>query len=327
MFDIITFGSATRDMFVASKEFAVLKDDKFATGEGICVSAGSKVYIDDLLFATGGGGTNAAATFALQGLKAAYVGKVGNDPGGKAIIDELKSFGIKSFVVETNERATAYSIILSAPGKERSILVYRGASHLLKKKEIPFNKLKTKWFYLSPLSGECAELFEPILNFAKENKIKTAVNPGHSQLKLGKEALRPLLNKIDILILNQEEAAELTGVPYQDEKEIFGALDELAPGIVVMSKGPEGVVTSDGKNLYRAGIPKSGLVDRTGAGDAFGSGFVAGFIQSQGSIEHAIQLGTANATSCVQQMGAKNGLLKKKEWGEWEKVKVSVNKI
>lgn len=326
MYDIITFGSATRDMFITSKEFTVLKDSSFPTGAGLCASAGSKIYIDDLFFATGGGGTNTAATFSYQGLKTAYVGKVGDDSGGQAIIDELKHLGIKDFVKKGAEKKTAYSVVLSAPQKERTILVYHGACHFLADKDIPWMELKAKWFYLAPLSGDCASLFQPIIEFAAEHKIKVAVNPGSSQLKMGKEALKPLLNKIDILILNQEEAAELTGVPFQNESEVFKALDELIPGIAVMSKGPEGVVASDGKNLYRAGIPESGLVDRTGAGDAFGSGFVSAIIQGK-DIEYAIQLGTANATSCVQQIGAKNGLLKKGEWGEWERVKVESEKL
>ncbi len=94
-----------------------------------------------------------------------------------------------------------------------------------------------------------------------------------------------------------------------------------------MSKGPAGVVVSDGQNIYRAGIPKSGLADRTGAGDAFGSGFVSGLIQTNGDVSYAIQLGTANATSCIQRIGAKNGLLEKGEWGPWEKVEVAIQSL
>ncbi len=67
-------------------------------------------------------------------------------------------------------------------------------------------------------------------------------------------------------------------------------------------------------------------MDRTGAGDAFGSAFVAVIIRG-GTIEEAIQLGTANATSTVQQIGAKNGLLKKGNWGPWEKVQVEIKKL
>ncbi len=83
MFDVITFGSATRDLFLKSKDFKILKSNKFITGQGLCFNLGSKIYLDDLFFATGGGGTNTAATFVRQGFKTAYVGIVGRDAGGR----------------------------------------------------------------------------------------------------------------------------------------------------------------------------------------------------------------------------------------------------
>ena len=100
----------------------------------------------------------------------------------------------------------------------------------------------------------------------------------------------------------------------------------MVKGIVVMTKGPEGVAVSDGQYRYLAGIPKSGMVDRTGAGDAFASAFVSGYI-AKGEIAHAVQLGTANATAVIQEFGAANGILKKGDWGIWEKVEVRKEKI
>jgi len=322
MFDIITFGSATQDIFVSSKDFGLEKNSKFRTGAGLCMSAGSKLYVDDVLIQTGGGGTNSAVTFALQDFKTAYVGKVGDDSAGRALIEELKSFGIETkFVKIDKENKTALSIILVLPDGERTILVYQGACNELKKEDISFGELEAKWIYMSGLSGSCSGLFEPIVNFAHEKGIRIAINPGKDQLELGQDALRPILQKINVLILNQEEASILCGADYKNEKELFRKLDELVPGIVVMTKGPKGVTVSDGKNLYSAGVPKSEVIDRTGAGDSFGSGFVAGLIQ-QNDISHAIKLATANATSNVAIIGAKTGLLKKGEWGRWEKVEI-----
>ncbi|GAI51851.1 unnamed protein product [marine sediment metagenome] len=84
------------------------------------------------------------------------------------------------------------------------------------------------------------------------------------------------------------------------------------------------MVVSDGKKLYRAKPAKTKVIDRTGAGDSFTSGFVSGFIQSKGNIEYAIQLGVANATYCLKKCGAKEGLLEKGE--KFKKVKVSILK-
>jgi len=328
MYDVITFGSATRDIFARGKEFKIIDSPEFVTGKALAVEAGGKIYIEELVFATGGGGTNCAASFALQGLETAYVGLIGNDQSGLEVFREMNDLGVDcSFIKTTQKASTPHSIILSALGKDRSILVYEGASHLLSLEDIPFERLKqSRWFYLSGLSGEASKTFEPIINFAADNKIKLAVNPGHDQLTKDLDVLKKLLNKIDILLVNQEEATLITGIYFKEEEELFKKFDELVPGIAVMSKGKDGVAVSDGKSIYRAGIPESGYVDRTGSGDAFGSGFAATIING-GSVSEAIQFGTANATGTIQKLGAKNGLLKKGEWGPWEKVQVSVQGI
>jgi len=321
-YDIITFGSATQDVFMSSRELQVVEDEKFSTKKGLCVSLGSKMHMESVFFAMGGTGSNTAATFGEQGLKTAYLSTIGKDPAGQIVKDELKKHNVSlDLLKEVDNYPTAFSVILSLPEVGRSILEKLGACHEITEGDVDFNQLQSKWFYIASLSGKSSKIFKPVVDFAVKNKIKIAINPGRTQLSDDLETLRLLLDKIDVLILNQEEAAKLTGLDFEQEKEVFKKLDELVRGIVVMTKGPRGVTVSDGKNLYSAGIPESKLVDRTGAGDAFGSGFVSGWIQKQ-DISYAIQLGTANATSCLGQMGATNGLLKKGEWGNWEKIKV-----
>ncbi|MDD2730927.1 MAG: carbohydrate kinase family protein [Candidatus Portnoybacteria bacterium] len=323
MFDVITFGSATFDIFARSKNLKIIDCADFPNGKAMAIGAGAKVYIEEMVFASGGGGTNSAATFARQELETAYVGLVGEDANGRELLQEMAKLGANtSFMKITKLAKTPCSIILSG-GEERSILVFEGASHLLAESDIDWRKIKkTKWFYVAGLSGESSKVFGKIIDFAKENGIKVAVNPGKEQLGRDLADLKKLLPKIDILLVNQEEASQIAGVDFKNEEELFRKFDELVPGIAVMSKGKEGVSVSDGKNIHRAGIPESGYVDRTGAGDAFGSGFVSKIIAGA-SIQEAIQFGTANATSIVQQVGAKNGLLKKGEWGQWPKVEVS----
>ena len=325
MFDIITFGSATHDIFLQSKTFKIIGEKKFITGKGLCLSLGQKIEVKDIYFSTGGGGTNTATTFASQGFKTAYCGVVGNDPAGEEVIKDLKKFKTDTrFVLKTKKKPTNLSVILSSDGQERTILVYRGASEELTKNKVPWSQLKAKWFYLAPLSGKLCGLFETLVDFAQKNKIKVMANPGNSQLNLPQQTLKRILKKIDILVLNQEEASLLTKIPYQQEEEIFKKIDELSPGIAIMTKGPAGVVVSDGNYLYQAEPLKVKVVDRTGAGDAFAAGFLSGLIQS-GQIVYAIQLGIANSSACLQKIGAKNGLLKKNQ--KWSKVKVKIKKL
>lgn len=323
MYDIITFGSAAQDINLKSKAFKVTKDNKdFVTGEGLCLALGSKIDIEDIKFTSGGGGTNTAVTFAKQGFKTAFCGVVGDDTAGKEIIDELKRLKVDTnLVVKTKEKETNHSVVISSEGEDRTILAYRGASDLFGKDNIPWSKLKTKWIYLAPLSGLLCDTFEDIVNFAFENKIKIAVNPGNTQLSLPTEDIIRILKKIDILILNQEEASFLTKISFHEESEIFKKIDEMCPGVAVMTKGGEGVVVSDGKYLYSAAPhPDRKIVDTTGAGDSFAAGFLSDYIRHNGDIEKAVQLGIANSEANIAEIGAKTGLLDKNS--KFERVEV-----
>jgi len=322
MYDIITFGSASWDIFIKPRSFCKIFDKKkFITGDGICFDLGSKVDIDDIYFCSGGGGTNTAATFSKQGFKVSYCGMIGDDVSGNEIINELKQFNIDTqFIYKTKKSKTNHSIAISGiENEDRTMLVYRGASEFLKKKDIPFNKLKAKWFYLAPLSGNLSKIFELLVNFAYKNNIKIAVNPGNTQLSFPLEKLKKILKKVDILILNQEEASFLTKIPYEKEKEILKKIREISNGLIIITKGSEGVSVLNDKYLYKAKTFNTKVIDKTGAGDSFSSGFISGFI-SKNNIEYAIQLGSANATSCLQKWGAKNGLLSKND--KFKKIKV-----
>lgn len=312
MYDIIAFGAAAQDVYFASKKLMAVSGQEFTTGQGVCLNLGSKIEMDDVFFSSGGGGTNAAATFAKQGFKTAYFGQVGQDCFGESIIKELKDLKINTGLVKKSaQKPTNTSVILSLPKKDRTILVYRGASDFLTKKDIPWNKIKkTRWFYLAPFSGKLADLTLELVSFAKKNKIKVAINPGYKQLSLSEPILKEIFKKVDILILNQEEASLVTKIPYQREKEIFKKLDEMVSGICVMTKGSDGSLASDGQNLYYAEALPSQEVDLTGGGDSFAAGFVTGLIRKD-DIAYAMQLGAANSSLNIGQMGAKVGLLRK----------------
>ncbi len=283
MYDIITIGTATQDVFLTSPLFRVLYDPQhlkkinFPTGEAQCFALGGKIEVEKPVFATGGGATNTAVTFARQGLKTAALIRLGQDNSASQILEELQKEKINHLVIREKNQTTAFSLILLAPGGERTILVYRGASEDLKIKEMPFKKLQSSWAYIS---GKIPfQVTEKLFNYFSKNKILIAFNPSKYFLEMGIKKLHPLLTKTKVVILNREEAANLTGFDYKKEKEIFKKLDEVVDGIAVMTDGANGVLVSDGIHLYSAGIFKGGIIDRTGAGDAFGSGFVAGLIK------------------------------------------------
>ncbi len=320
MLDVVTFGSATWDIFLRDDEFRSRREADSPTGEEICSPLGTKVEIDEARFFTGGGGTNSLATFLAQGLKAAYCGAVGSDPMGDEVVKEIKKMGAKDTLISrVKDKMTNFSVILSISGKDRTALVYRGASeHFpVTLTEIP----PTKWFYIAPLSGKSATSFEKIVNFAHKRGIKTAVNLGKDQLNIPPDRLKKILAKTEVLILNQEEASILAGIDYSREDEIFKKIAGSYRGTFVMTKGSRGVIVFDKGVVYRAGIIKSKVVDRTGAGDSFGSAFISGIILGK-SIDESIQLAAANSSSCLKEWGAKNGILSKGD--SYRKVKVDI---
>jgi len=329
MYDVIVIGTATRDGFFEGINFIKTKDSRFRVGEGICLPFGSKIEVPKVTFTTGGAGTNTAVTFARQGLKTAVICRVGSDVSGEEIIRALKKEKINAgFVQKDKVVPTAYSVIFLTESGERTILSHKGAGEDLSEKEIPWKKLKTKWFYIASLGGN-EKLLRNLFSFAQKNKVKIAGNPGGRELTILKG--RPeLLSNYDVFIINQEEAAYLTDVSYQWEKEVFKKLDRWVKGIVVMTRGPKGLIVSDGETIWQAGIFKEEkIVDRTGAGDAFGSGFVSGLAQKK-DIEYAIYLGSANATAEVEVIGAKTGIMTKREFEKsprWKTLSIKTIKL
>lgn len=335
MHDIISIGSATRDVLIGLDGYSMIDSSEFITGRGLCLPFSSKLEIKKIVFTSGGGGTNAAVTFARQGLSTACVGVVGNDLNGQELLDELIKEGVDISCFQKHEDdLTAYSVILVDKTGERTILSYKGEGQHFDVNKIPFDKFKTNWLFLDSLGGHY-DLLETAVNWAVKNNIKIATNPGGKELAHGLDKLRQLLNNFAIVIMNQEEASKLMSIPYEEETKIFKVADELIRGIFVMTKGPKGVVVSDGENLYRASVPDSPIIERTGAGDAFSSGFMAEYMRStmdnrlstSEAITKAIQFATANASSVVTQYGAKAGILKKDDWGPWPLVEVNISKL
>jgi ribokinase len=311
MYDVITFGSATKDIFLRADENVVIESEKFASGKGVCFSLGSKINAEEIYFASGGGGTNVAVSFSKQGYNVAYCGKVGRDESGERVLKELEEQGVSTDIVSsTDKRPTNHSVIIDVPGLDRTILVYRGASDDHSGEDIDYENLKAKWFYIAPFSASTIDFFYDLLNYASSRGIKVMVNPSKSLLRDSR--FKESLQKIDVLLLNLEEASLLTGVDIQNEEEIVVKGASLTKGVFLITQGVRGVVAfADG--LYFRGRPIfPDSVDKTGAGDSFGAGFLSEFMRD-GDVEKSLQLGIANSTACLQKMGAKNGLLSKGE--------------
>lgn len=299
MFDVITIGAATIDIFVKSPQFIV--DNNL-----LSLEYSSKNEISQSLICSGGGATNSAVSFSRLGLKAACISLIGDDHLSNYIFDDLKKESVSTnLLIKNKGDSTDFSVILVAPDGGRSILTNRGSTRL-EEKYLNWNKIpKTKWFYISSLEGNL-DLLEKIIGYAKENNIKIALNPGNRELSQRKKLL-PLLKLVDFLLLNKTESETLTELDINDKK-FWDKLVSLSPSIISVTNGRDGAyVFTNGKHYYSP-IINTKPIDETGAGDSFGSTFVSALIYNL-SPEDALHWAIKNSASVVSSIGAKTSLL------------------
>lgn len=316
MYDVYTIGSATRDAFFEGLRFDYHADDPhMETKKGLCLPMGAKMQASHVTFTTGGGGTNTAVTFARQGLTTAVIARVGEDVSGREIAENLIKEGVDvSFLQKDSLHPTNYSVILMAEKAERTILVYKGAGESISFYNVPWEAIETKWFYVDSVAGN-EEIVKAVIKLKNEKGSKLMWNPGTSHLAKGLAWLKPYLASFDVIMMNKDELCTLLGISYENDTGIMDAFDALVPAIAIMTKGRQGVVLSDGRKRYSAGIfCEKALVDRTGAGDAFGSGFLVGYLK--GGIQEGIRVGSANSTSVLEHIGAKEGILRSDQISE-----------
>jgi ribokinase len=296
MFDVITFGSAVADVLV---DTAVYEKGKF-----MYYPIGEKILIKDLKFYVGGGGTNTAVAFSRLGLKTGFIGKVGDDESEKKILELLKNEKIKFLGKIEKGALSGYSIVLESQKKDRTILTYKGVNDKLRFKELNLREIKTKWLYLSALLGESFKTQKKLVGYLNKKGTKIAFNPSSYIIK--KLNLKPILKFCEILVLNKEEARM-----FVKKGDLLKELRKLGPKIVVITDRDKLISAYDGKNRYYLKPHKIKIVDRTGAGDAFASGFVAGRITGK-SIEDSLKLGLMESEAEIKYHGVKNKLLKMK---------------
>jgi len=314
MYDIITLGSATADVFVKTKGREIITHDHH---QDVAFPIGGKILIDKIDFDTGGGGTNSATACARLGLRTGWVGKLGNDPNSKHIRDVLKKEKI-TFLGATGKGSTGYSVILTGLQKDRSILTSKGINNSLSPNEVKWNRLKTKWFYFSSMLGKSFKTLEKAAMHAKKNKIKYAFNPSSYLAKQGIKKLRKILDGCDLLVLNKEEAQTLLKRKISMQG-MLKALQRHAK-LVVITDGKKGACAYNGINTYKITPGKQKIVETTGAGDAFAAGVMAGLIIKK-DLEYGLMLGQAEAEHVIMHIGAKEKLLTRKQANNWIKLK------
>lgn len=307
---MVSLGSALQDIYLIDH------DDLVATSIGDAaifgkVLVGSKVDIDRISYEVGGGGVNSAITFARHGHEAVFMGNVSRDPAGAAIIRRLDREGVDSSYVKFLERKTTGTsvVLLDTKSGERTILTCRGASEQFGNFEpSDLDLIQPDWLYVTTLRGDMDTLAK-FFRKAKELGVKVMFNPGVRELEHPNELLK-LLQYVDVLNVNKAEASQL--VPGVVLTELLYHLGGYVP-VVIITDGAMGGIAGDGTEVYRFGIYEDvRMKDSTGAGDAFGAGFLASIAAGK-SFRSALVFASANSTSVVTKIGANRGILTGRE--------------
>jgi ribokinase len=304
---IIAIGKGTQDVFLKSDEFDPHKEGKHMYAH---LPLGLKMEVEDVTFSTGGNATNVAVTFARQGLESAYLWGLGEDPASQSILDALDKEGVDtSHVVQNADYQSGYSVILIATNGERTIMNHRGqAFGRTGRHAFDLSSIKGHdWVYPTSLGDGGLPLLREIIEAAEKHGAKVMLNPAGPELD-DKARLIALLDSVDVLCVNKEEMQMLVSGETLEELALHAL--HYVP-VAIVSDGPNGVVATDGKTIVRAGMYEDvPVVDRTGAGDAFASGFLSQWSQGK-SLRDSIIFASANSTSVVTKVGAKDGILHK----------------
>jgi ribokinase len=299
MYEVISIGSALVDIFINSPDFHVVKNGE---DELLSIRYNAKNEVENFLACVGGGGCNTSVGFAKAGFSAAIVSELGTDVWSTVIAAELQKNNVDtSLLISEKKEQTGGSIILLSPEGGRTAMIYRGASSLLDPQDIPDQVFKqASWVHLSSISGRLMTL-QKIFSLLSQHKLRFSWNPGKAEIALlvsGELQVNGL--NCTVLFVNNEEWEDLSPVHEQ--------LHACA-GQIVVTRGKEGgEVLSNGSVVQEYQASSQTVVNETGAGDAFASGYVSGLLLGK-DILGAIECGKANAASVVQSMGATNGLL------------------
>lgn len=306
-FDFIAIGDTTTDAFIRIRDANVHCDVNREKCE-LCMRFGDKIPYEFVRVVPAvGNSANAAVAAARLGLSSALVGNIGDDREGEECLEAFKENNVGTeFITIHKGLKTNYHYVLWFE-EERTILI--------KHEDFRYDGVPAigspKWVYVSSL-GENSLLFHmKIVKYLDEHpEISLAFQPGTFQMKLGRDKLAEVYKRTNVFICNVTEAQRILQTGEKDIKKLLTMLAGIGPKISLITDGPKGAYTYDGKDFwymppYPDPLPP---YERTGAGDAFSSTFVAALALGK-TIDEALMWGPINSMSVVQYIGAQEGLL------------------
>jgi sugar/nucleoside kinase (ribokinase family) len=312
--DLLSIGDASMDIYITPSESESLSqmDDKESF---ICFAFGGKIPVKSAELSVGGNAANNAVGVTRLGVKTGLVLTLGDDIFGNQVQEKLNVEKVDTtYVIKQPGISSNFSVVVNYSG-ERTIFSY----NVPKSYEYPVNLPVTPWMYLTSMGDTFKPFYNHITDFLRtKTTIKLAFNPGSRQIKAGVNEIADILKLTEVLFVNREEAEKLTnfGQSLGKEKELLQALTALGPRIPIITDGVKGSFAFDGKKYIKVGVLPVDAYERTGAGDAFGSGTLAGIIKRK-PLEEALLWGTSNSASVIGYVGPQRGLIKENEMDIW----------
>ena len=309
-YDIVTIGNAVVDfLFTLPPSDTRFRLDT-ANGE-ICLKTGRKIVADNLHVAAGGGAVRVGIALARMGHKSAIVAEVGNDPFAEVITKTLAKDGVIIEHILHTDSQTPATVGVSCQGERTLITNLPESDHAF-----DLHPLETGWIYLASLGDRWEEAYTAVCQYIDEKNVRLAFNPGPAQFLKGTASFAQVLQRTDVLFVNKEEAQQIIGNEEEDIKSLLQKTKATGPRVAVITDGTNGSYAIDEQGaMYHLAILPFEVVEKTGAGDAFASGFLAAFRDGKG-VQEAMRWGTAHSASVVGKMGGHEGLLRKDEVAE-----------
>lgn len=282
-------------------------------------AAGELVMAEGMLLAIGGCAANAAVDLAKMEVRAAVIGRVGDDIFGSVVSDMLRKSNIDtSYLKMTPKTDTSQSLIVNVQGQDRRFIHTFGANATFSAADLPLETLAPGNIlyvggYLAMPNLKREELAAAFAR-ARRKGVKTVLDvvvPGQGQHL---HQFESLLEQTDVFLPNHDEGEIITGEkdPLK-QAEVFRRLGAKA---VVITMGGAGSIWVDDAVRLKAGVFSVPFVDGTGGGDAFDAGIMIGLLRNLPP-EECLRLGSALGASCVRAVGTTPGVFTRPECEEF----------
>ncbi len=316
---VICIGSATRDIFLRTDQGQVIKNNNLTAKRLLSFELGAKVYINRHYETVGGSAVNVAAGLSRLGIRSFVFARVARGEVGKWITKRISRLKAKkNYLQQTGGKDSATSLIITDE-KTKEHVIFRGGDSVkgfsLEKALDKFRE-RVDWVFLASQKDNWEAKMEQIISFVGAKKARLAINPSSWQIEKGAYDFVSLLDKVDILFLNRDEAIGLIknveGKVKDEPKFLLKKLASYGSDIVVITDAEKGAYVARGDKIYSIKAQSSNVLETTGAGDAFASGFLANYIRSNDEKE-ALCWGILNSAKVINEIGGVSGLLKEKE--------------